>query len=125
MRAATVRDRPPDPADDASPERSRPPAIPAKDGDGALLRSRFDAVIEDLQRRHWEPSNYIDDHKDEMRSGQLITAIDYQGRLANRIGRLLRDRQLLQGEVDGLDQAIQEALAIIGEDWGVALGRPE
>ena len=77
--AATARDRRLDPAADASPERSRPPAMPAKDGDGALLRRRFDAVIEDLQRRHWDLSNYIDDHTDEMRSAQLFTAIRLPG----------------------------------------------
>ena len=82
-------------------------------------------MIEGLQRRHWELSNYIDEHKDEMRSGQLISAIDHQGRLANRIGRLLRDRQLLHGETDELDEAVEEALAIVGDAWNVALNEPK
>ena len=82
----------------------------------------LDGVIADLQRRHQQLSDYIDEHKDEMRAGQFITAIDYQGRLANRIGRLLRDRQQLVGErADALDEAVAEALAIVGEAWGVAL----
>jgi len=79
-------------------------------------------VIADLQRRHQQLSDYIDEHRDEMRPGQFITAIDYQGRLANRIGRLLRDRQQLAGDqTDALDEAVAEALAIVGEAWGVAL----
>ena len=82
----------------------------------------LDGVIADLQRRHQQLSDYIDEHHDEMRPGQFITAIDYQGRLANRIGRLLRDRQQLAGEqTDALDEAVAEALAIAGEAWGVAL----
>ena len=85
----------------------------------------LDTVIADLQRRHGELVDFIDAHKDQMRAGQFITAIDYQGRLANRIGRLLRDRQQLAGDQDGaLEEAISEALAIVGDAWGVALAPP-
>ena len=75
-----------------------------------------------LQQRFWELSAFIDDHGHEMRPAQLLTAIDNQGRLANRIGRLLRDRQQLAGASgDELEQAVAEALSIVGDAWGVAL----
>ena len=92
------------------------------DYDRPVAATDLDVVIGELQRRHFELVDYIDAHKDEMRPGQYVTAIDYQGRLANRIGRLLRDRQQLLGEQAGeFDEAVDEALAIVGEAWGVAL----
>jgi hypothetical protein len=101
------------------------------DDEGCRLRrqpsspSDLDSVIADLQRRHDQLVDFIDAHKDEMRPGQFITAVDYQGRLANRIGRLLRDRQQLAGDQTGaLEAAISEALAIVGDAWGVALDAP-
>ena len=110
-------DRPVDRYADPGPQAGLDPRA----GGGADL----DAVIADLERRRRQLSDYIDDHKDEMRPGQYITACDYEGRLSSRIGRLLRDRQQLQGEhANELDQAVAEALAIVGEAWGIALTPP-
>jgi ABC-type transporter Mla subunit MlaD len=41
---------------------------------------------------------------------------------SSRLGRLLRDPEVLTGGInDGMSQAIEQALAELGEEWGVEL----
>ena len=84
---------------------STPDAMPAD----------LDAIIRDLESRLNNLNTYIDDHADEITWDQRIEAISLQGQIANRIGRLLRDRQQLTGEQDDeLQTAINEAISAVG-----------
>ena len=82
----------------------------------------INGLVDDLARRLRELSDYIDAHAEELGHERYLRAVDLQGRLANRVARLLRDRQQLLGERhDELDRAVEEALVIVGQAWGVAL----
>ena len=80
------------------------------------------AVIADLQRRLRQLSAYIDDNRDELSHGGYLAAVRLQGMLSNRIARLLLDRKRLTGDqADELSAAIDEALDLVGDVWGVDL----
>ena len=84
--------------------------------------ANLDGIIADLQRRLDQLSQYIDTHRDELELGDFVRVINLQGQLANRIGRLMRDRQQLTGDDAGeLSAAIDEALNVVGELLGVEL----
>jgi hypothetical protein len=82
----------------------------------------IDERIADLNHRIQTLSAYIDDNTPGLDLESTIKLLTLHGQLNSRLGRLMRDRQILVGEDAGeLQQAIEEALAIAGDILGVEL----
>jgi hypothetical protein len=81
----------------------------------------LDERIADLDRRIRALSVYIDDYSDlEIR--EYIRLLSLYGELASRLGRLMRDRQKLNGDqVNELRAAIHAALDEISKEQGIKL----
>jgi acetyl-CoA carboxylase alpha subunit len=82
----------------------------------------LDDVIVDLDWRRQQLAAYIDAHLTELDPGEYARLASLEGQFASRIGRLLRDKQQVQGdEMSELDQAINQALDRISEEWNIEL----
>lgn len=111
--------------------RQGPPQVGAPPGNRNALKHgayqttqpapSLDQVIHGLHRRLEELSTYIDNNRSDLEPAQYLAAVRLQGMLANRIGRLHRDRAELHGDVDDLDEAIDAALDVVGGLLGVDL----
>jgi len=86
------------------------------------LPSDLDARISDLDTRVQQLARYIDTNLTDLTPEQYITLFNLQGSLTSRLGRLMRDRQTVTGDVDELDEAIKEALHVAGQILGTDLG---
>ena len=79
-------------------------------------------MISGLQRRLRQLSAFIDENRGDLDVGGYLAAVRLQGMLANRVGRLLLDRRKLTGdEGDELERAMDEALDLVGDVFGVDL----
>jgi hypothetical protein len=82
----------------------------------------IDQVIADLHRKQQRLSRYIDERMADLPSADLARFLSIHAQNASRLGRLLRDREILTGgwsaEMDGI---IQQALTELGQEWGVDL----
>jgi hypothetical protein len=97
-------------------------AAPPPDKVGEAGSLSLDAAIADLYRRLGQLSAYIDDRLADLEPGLYARLASLQGQLTSRLGRLLRDRQQLQGDAaDQLIQAVHQALDDISTEWGVEL----
>lgn len=82
----------------------------------------LDARIAALNRRIEQLEACIDTHRHELDAKEFATLAGLQGQLVSRLGRLMRDRQQLQGDpVDGLPHDLDEVLRIVGQALGVDL----
>ncbi len=81
----------------------------------------IDAVIADLYARHQQLSRYIDENMDHLSTAEFARLTSLHGQSASRLGRLLRDRRVLEPEEDGMSWAIQRALDELAKEWGVDL----
>ena len=83
--------------------------------------------IADLDRRIQHLSDYIDDvtigdEKGDISVNAYTKLVSLHGQLSSRLGRLMRDRQQLEGgEESELDRAIDDALDMASEILGVEL----
>ena len=82
----------------------------------------IDERIADLNRRIESLSAYIDTHTADLDTEILIKLLALHGQLSSRLGRLMRDRQILHGDdTSELQQAIEEALDIVSDFLEVQL----
>jgi hypothetical protein len=89
---------------------------------GEAAPPSLDAAIADLYRRLGQLSRYIDERLADLEPGLYARLASLQGQLTSRLGRLLRDRQQLEGDAaDQLIQAVHQALDDISTEWGVEL----
>ena len=77
----------------------------------------IDAIIADLTERLADLSAYID--RTALEHAEYLSALRLHSLLSSRLGRLMRDRQRLQGVADDLAAAINEALDTVGAVLGV------
>ncbi len=91
---------------------------PPWDGEPACS---IDTVIADLYAKYQRLSRYIDENMDHLSTAEFARLTSLHGQSASRLGRLLRDRRILQPEEDGMSSAIEQALKELGEEWGVDL----
>jgi hypothetical protein len=84
----------------------------------------LDAIIPDLAQRINGLGAYID--TETLTPTQYLGALNLLGLLATRLSRIMRDQVTLTGQArTDLEQAIAEALTIVGDAWGVALNEPK
>jgi hypothetical protein len=99
------------PAASSRAVRPSSPALPAD----------LPAAIADLERRIHSLSAYID-RSVELSPRELVTLVSLQGELTSRLGRLVKIwNDLATEEADELTAAINEALDLISDNWGVEL----
>ena len=85
-----------------------------------------DAAIAGLVRSQGQLSRHVDRHWDELSTKHLAQLLALHGRNAARLGRLLRERRARRGQPrDLLEAAIDQALAELGDEWGLELLPPE
>lgn len=82
---------------------------------GDYAQVSLDDLIADLDGRIRELSGYIDRLDLAAEPGLYARLVGLHGQLCSRLGRLLRDRQALGGEADGLQAAIDEALDLVAQ----------
>ena len=82
----------------------------------------INGVIQDLVARQVQLSALIDTHLDDLTIQDLARLFAIHGQNASRLGRLLRDRKALSGDVDDRFQQIMDmALDGLSEEWGIEL----
>jgi hypothetical protein len=82
----------------------------------------LDARIAALNRRIEQLEACIDAHRHELDAKEFAALAGLQGQLVSRLGRLMRDRQQLQGDpADELPYDLDEVLQIVGQALGVDL----
>jgi hypothetical protein len=86
--------------------------------DGRII----DSIIADLHCKQWRLSRYIDEHMDDLPPADLARFLRIHAQGSSRLGRLLRDREVLTGGWnEAIDEIIEQTLAELGEAWGVEL----
>ncbi len=97
---------------------SRPPELPP----GAPDLTRIERIIADLAAKQVALSTYIDRHKHDVPTPDLVEMLRLHGQNASRLGRLLRDKRALSGDAaDGISAAIAQALDELGTELGADL----
>jgi hypothetical protein len=82
----------------------------------------IDGLIADLYRKQKRLSRYIDEHIDDLPPADLARFLRIHAQSSSRLGRLLRDRRILNGGWNqAMDDIFGQALAELGEEWGVKL----
>jgi hypothetical protein len=82
----------------------------------------IDGVIADLYRKQKRLSRYIDEKMDDLPPADLARFLRLHAQSSSRLGRLLRDRDILKGGWnEGMDAIIAQTLDELGEEWGVDL----
>jgi hypothetical protein len=82
----------------------------------------IDTVILDLCTKQARLSHYIAQHSPDMTADELARFLRIHGMNASRLGRLLRDRHALIGDLgDAMDAIIAQALKELNEEWGTDL----
>ena len=99
----------------------------ARDSDEGFPRdaSKIDAIISDLERKQELISRYIDDHVDDLSPTELARFLSIHAQSCTRLGRLLRDREILTGGWGAeMNAIVTQALAELDEEWGTDLSEP-
>ena len=82
----------------------------------------LDARIAALNRRIEQLEEHIDTHRHDLDAKEFAALVSLQGQLASRLGRLMRDRQHLQGDAaDELQHDLDEALEVVSQVLGIDL----
>jgi len=101
-------------------QTSDPPADPPP------FELDIDDVITDLDEQHAALSRYIDDRWDDLDVKRLARLLSLHARNASRIARLLRHRCAIHGDPPDLRElALNEAIGVVGDFWGVDLRGPD
>jgi ribosomal protein S15P/S13E len=102
-----------------APGEGRASVVPDGNRDG---HPDLDARIAALNRRIEQLEEHIDTHRHELDPKEFAALASLQGQLASRLGRLMRDRQQLQGDAaDELQHDLDEALATVSQVLGIDL----
>jgi hypothetical protein len=82
----------------------------------------IDNIIADLYCKQRRVSRYIDENIDDLPPADLARFLRIHGQNSSRLGRLLRDRDILTGGFgDGLSAAIEQALVELSAELGTDL----
>jgi plasmid maintenance system antidote protein VapI len=84
--------------------------------------SSLDDIIQDLAIRQARLSAYIDRQGEAISIDEIVRLLHVHGRNASRLGRLLRQKRAISGEVaDGLSDAIAQAIDELSAELAVEL----
>jgi hypothetical protein len=82
----------------------------------------IDHIIADLHRKQQRLSRYIDERMDDLPPADLARFYRIHAQSASRLGRLLRDREILTGgPMAGISEAIEQAMIELSQELGTDL----